>query len=90
MFYENDTSFKVSVKHVSWFSVWLRVQGSGAGGQTQNPRGHCAGLQGEVPADVWQEGDQQEIPAVLWRGMFCGVEYTDLVQVTKLEQSALY
>lgn len=40
------------------------VQGAGAGSQTQDPCGHRAGIQAEVPTEIWQEGDQQEIPAV--------------------------
>lgn len=40
-------------------------QGSGAGGEVQNSRGHSARSQTEVPAGLWKAGNQQEIPAVL-------------------------
>lgn len=33
-------------------------QSAGAGSQTQDSRGHRAGLQGQVPAEIWQEGEQ--------------------------------
>lgn len=52
----------LGLKHI--FFIFFCVQGAGAGSQTQDPRGHGAGLQAQVPAEVWQEGDQQEVPAV--------------------------
>lgn len=47
--------------HAGWMYILnlrFSFQSTGAGSQTQDSRGHRAGLQGEVSAEVWQEREQ--------------------------------
>lgn len=54
----------MGLKRFLFFLFFCCLQGAGAGSQTQDPRGHGAGLQAQVPPEVWPEGEQQEVPAV--------------------------